>query len=77
MIKKKSLLPQKTKTTTTKQKKMSIYRIFLKKQKGQHRICLVVMIISSFEMCLYVLYLHIWDVLIYRLNILSANIDPR
>lgn len=75
--KKKSLLPQKTKTTTTKQKKCLYTGFFFKKQKGQHRICLVVMIISSFEMCLYVLYLHIWDVLIYRLNILSANIDPR
>lgn len=78
MIKKKVTATTKNKNNNNKTKKMSIYRIFFfKKQKGQHRICLVVMIISSFEMCLYVLYLHIWDVLIYRLNILSANIDPR
>lgn len=72
MIKKKSHgYHKKQKQQQQSKKKKSIYRIFFKKQKGQHRICLVVMIISSFEMCLYVLYLHVWDVLI------SANIDPR
>lgn len=78
MIKKKShCYHKKQKQQQQNKKNVYIQDFFFKKQKGQHRICLVVMIISSFEMCLYVLYLHIWDVLIYRLNILSANIDPR